>query len=104
MNFLPASDESDQNCPPLVTIHDREHRFWFGDFDSVFLPILIRVPCALGFVKHNHSLHSRFVSFLQSFTNEHMDVLNECSDRALTPGFADTASVVTCDCSGNNFH
>ena len=33
-----------------------------------------------------------------------MNILNECSHRALTADFADAAFVVTRDCSGNNFN
>ena len=76
MNFLPTSDECDQNCPPLVTIHDREHRLRFGDFDSVLLPVLVRVPCALGFVKHDHFINRRLVRFIDTFPNENVDVLD----------------------------
>ncbi len=65
---------------------------------------MICVPRALGFVKDDHPLHSRLVSFLQSFSNEHMDVLNECSDRALAPGFTDATFVITRNRRGNNFY
>ena len=58
----------------------------------------------MRFIKYDYLFDRRFIGFLLPFPDEDVNILNECSNRALTAGFADAAFVVTSNCSGNNFN
>ena|ERR1039458_2110534 len=64
----------------------------------------MRVPGTLGFIKYNNLFDRGLISLFQSFTNKHMNVLNERSNGSLATGFSQAAFVVSCNCRRNDFY
>src|SRR5437879_3550797 len=86
VNLLPSANESDDNRPIGMTIHDFQDHLWFGDmplsrFLSVLPPVLICIPGSLSFIEDDRMLVRRIRTlFLKIVFYEMMNILNECSN------------------------
>ena len=61
VDFLSATDQTNDNRPIFVAIHAGNQKLWFGLVEafSLFLSLheaggLLQIPCALCFIKNDH--------------------------------------------------
>src|SRR6266850_7980198 len=87
-----------------MAIHDTQHRLGFGSLEPILLKVLVSVPCALRFIKHDNLLGRGLVRLFQPFTNKHMDILYKGANGALAAAFQQASSMIASNCRRYDFY
>jgi len=103
VDFLSATDESDEHGPIAVPVHDAKNCLWLRFFASRLLLVLFRIPSALRFIKNHYVFCGRLSRSGKRIAHELVDILDKRAARSLCSGLLLAALEISLNCCPNNF-
>ncbi len=95
VDFLSTTDERDDDSPVRVAVHDRQHHRRFGRVPVEFFLLLLGIPGALRFIKHDNLVGRDSGRLVRILPKKCMNVLNERFNSAFRFGHRQTSSPLT---------